>query len=98
MNVFESAQRIASDLAKQKENIMLEQLNELVSRGLLVCESNEPVLLMEDGKLLYKQMVRLKLRDQEYIEQLESKIKKLEKTLSDIRFAFAQIDLPAGDE
>ena len=70
-------------LMEQKESIILEQLSELISRGLLVVEETSPVLVRKHNpEGLYgvelKQAVRLVLKDQEYIEKLEAKVAELE--------------------
>jgi len=51
----------------------LQQLGDLVKRGLLVVEETQPVLIQSDypGHFTLQKAVRLKLRHQEYIEHLE---------------------------
>jgi hypothetical protein len=81
---------VASDLcretAKQTEDIILDQLNEFISRGLIVVEKG-PMTLIHDSyldKITINQSVSLKLKDQEYIEKLEGQIKDLEERLNTI--------------
>ena len=89
----ETAQVMLREIAKQKETIIMEQLVELTSRGLLVIEQTEPVLVETQvpgerfPKIELKQLVKLKLKDQEYIESLEARVKELEDLLAAIKKA-----------
>lgn len=61
------------DIAKQQESIILAQLNDFVSRGLILIEQG-PMQIVQDeysDKLVLKSSVRLILKDKEYIEKLE---------------------------
>lgn len=64
---------VLRDLAYQKDQIIVDQLGDLLEKGLLVIESTQPVLVQEQdkNKLTLKQSVRLVLKDKEYIERLE---------------------------
>ncbi len=71
---------MASEVAKHTENMILEQLNELISRGLLIVEKGPMSLTTCDShfsdirdpyKIKVSQIVRLVLKDREYIERLE---------------------------
>lgn len=71
---------MADEIYKQTEALILEQLNELISRGLLVIEKGPMSLTTYDShfsnvgdphKIKVSQTVKLKLKDQEYIERLE---------------------------
>lgn len=77
-------QSITNDLYKQKDNIILEQLNDLISRDLLIVEETQPVLVrdFESNKITLRQSVRLVLKDKEYIEKLERENKELKDTLT----------------
>lgn len=59
------------------EKEVLSQLSELVKRGLLRLEMGQLALAQEQGELKIVQMVRLTLRDKEYIENLEKENKEL---------------------
>ncbi|HRT83956.1 MAG TPA: hypothetical protein P5523_04895 [Bacteroidales bacterium] len=61
------------EVAEQTESLLLEQLSDLLSRGLLVVEKTEPVLTQDHstGKVQIHQKINLTLRDKEYIEKLE---------------------------
>lgn len=67
-------EKLMHDLWSQGETLVLSQLGELVTRGLLVIEKTQPVLTQEPGpgcNLKVSQAVRLVLKDREYIEKLE---------------------------
>lgn len=67
---------LLNNLQKQAENHILEQLNELVKRGLLVIKATKPVLVRDEksANMTLQQSVTLELKDQEYIEELEHKV------------------------
>tara|TARA_R110000868_G_scaffold82953_1_gene233988 strand:+ start:219 stop:491 length:273 start_codon:yes stop_codon:yes gene_type:complete len=71
--MIETLSEIMADLGKQQESIILDQLNDLVKRGLLVVESTQPVLVRNynQDKITVQQSIRLTLKDKEYIEKLE---------------------------
>lgn len=76
------------EAAKQTEEMILKQLNELIKRELLVIEETHPVLVSSfhsagfaEIEVRMERSVRLVLKDQEYIEQLEDKIQGLEQQL-----------------
>lgn len=75
---------ITKALSLQKDNIILNQLSDLVSRGLLVVEETQPVLVKEDhsDNIILKQQVRLTLKNIEYIEKLEKENSELKLLLS----------------
>ncbi len=64
-------------LQKKKESVVIEQLSELVSRGLIRIEEREPVIIEENGKIRITQKVKLVSRHQEYITELENEIEVL---------------------
>lgn len=79
-----TASEVAREMAKQSEAIILSQLQELVSRGLLVIKQTEPVLVQDPFspnpyQFTMQMKVRLRLKDQEYIEGLEKKIAAIKK-------------------
>lgn len=89
---------IVKDLARQSETIILDQLNEFISRGLIVVHRG-PMNLVQDhytDKVTIQSSVKLVLKDQEYIEQLEKENKALkeqiERTNQIIRNAFPKED------
>lgn len=67
------AESIINEFARQQEKNILEGLNDLVSRGVLVIERG-PVQLFHDqtaNRIQIAAPVTLKLNDEEYIEKLE---------------------------
>jgi len=75
-------QEVFKSLSEQKEKILLDQLEELVSRGLICVEETQPVLvetIAGPRKYVLKQAVRFILKDQEYIEELEEENRVLRK-------------------
>jgi len=81
---------VAMDIAKQQEELILESLGELITRGLLVVEKTQPVLVgrWERDRDKYtvelRQNIKLVLKDQEYIEKLEKENKELNARLQAI--------------
>jgi hypothetical protein len=66
--------KIAAQIADQTEGVILEQLSELVKRGILVIEKGPMILTSnarEPFKIEVNQVVRLVLKDRDYIETLE---------------------------
>lgn len=76
-------EKVARESARVTEESILDQLNELVSRGLLLIEETKPTLhrSVDSNKISIEKSIRLVLKDQEYIENLESKVKNLEESL-----------------
>ena len=71
------------EFTKRKESLILEELNDLISRGLLVVEETRPVMTRSPiaDKIEITQGVRLVLKDQEYISKLEAENKELKEKL-----------------
>lgn len=82
-----------TDLAQQKEANILNQLTELISRGLIVIEQTQPVLTiaqeLDEAKHTIKisQSVRLVPKDFEYIKKLEEENNQLKEQLKIIKNA-----------
>lgn len=82
--INESLERIANQISQHTERVILEQLNELLKRGLLVLERGPMQLSMSKDPVTYEdrlqisQTVKLKLKDQEYIEALEKRVEQLQ--------------------
>lgn len=69
---------VAAHVAKETESLILAQLNEHISRGLIVIEQTQPQLVSHadnPNKIEIRMSVRLKLKEQEYIESLEKNLK-----------------------
>lgn len=75
--------------ARQKESVILEQLNDLISRDLLVVQEGPQSLVrdLESDKITIQQSIRLVLKDKEYIEKLEIENRALKESIQAIREA-----------
>jgi hypothetical protein len=96
MNHNEFISQQINELLKQQEMILIDQLNELISRDLLVVESHQPVLTRSEdsGQVQLRQTVKLKLKDQEYIEKLEKENKTLKERINAIENAINKLGGP----
>jgi len=67
------------EVAKKTEETILEQLNEFISRGLIVVEVGNWSLVHDQNsdKVTMNRQVKLVLKDKEYIEKLENQVKEL---------------------
>jgi fructose-1,6-bisphosphatase/inositol monophosphatase family enzyme len=92
-------QDLVKKAAKHKESLILDQLNELISRDLLVIEETEMMLMrsQDSNEISMSQKVRLVLKDQEYIESLESKIADLEDKVATFEQRFEDMKFALGD-
>lgn len=88
-NIDEIVTKCVTDLAAQKETVLMEQLNDLISRNLLVVEETRGTLVHDPltQQVRLVQAVRLTLKDKEYIEQLETENKDLKARLEKIKAA-----------
>lgn len=93
-DTYQSISEIAMDIAKQKENLILESLGDLVTKGLLIIEQTEPVVVgqwnYEQGKYIVslKQKINLALKDKEYIQKLEKENQELRNQINTIKDCF----------
>lgn len=91
MNSYQDnlVKRTLFDVAQQTENAILEQLNDFISRGLLVVETQGPTLIQEatpTGSVLkVRNTTKLKLKDQEYIQKLETENKELREIIERLK-------------
>ena len=78
---------IQEKMASATDNMILQQLNEFISRGLIVVEVTQPVLVRsaDAASVQLCQGIRLVLKDQEYIEQLERQNATLKEHLDNIK-------------
>ena len=89
--------RAAKTIAEKKDSIILEQLNELIIRGLLIVELTEPTITTvelfatRETTIQVSQQCRLVLKDQEYIEKLEKRCEKLSSRIGRIDMALHNI-------
>jgi hypothetical protein len=93
MKAVENAQQLAHEVAKQTESLILEQLNDFISRGLICVEQVGPTFvqvvnpLNSRNTVSIQQSVRLVLKDKEYVEKLEKENKELRDILAKLRSA-----------
>lgn len=83
---------MAIKIARTKETLILESLNELISRGLLVVEETQPVLVREcdSASISVRQSVRIHLKDQEYIQKLEKENQDLKSIMANLELAISK--------
>ena len=69
-SIIESIHR---KMSEGQESMILSQLNDFISRGLIVVETTSPILVQDadSDRLVMRQACQLKLKDQEYIQKLE---------------------------
>lgn len=81
---------IANDIRVSTEKVILEQLNDFISRGLIVIESTQPILVQDptSASLKIVQHVKLTLKDKEYIVKLEEENKRLNQLVSNLEEYF----------
>ncbi len=61
-DTFEQVQRVCADISRQKERIILDQLNELLKRGLLVWEQGEEVIVQDAQWMHRGSEIKLEVR------------------------------------
>jgi hypothetical protein len=89
----ELTSELINEVLRQQESILLEQLGDLVTHGLLVCQSGPPQIIRESdpygGGGVYKfklvQSVKFVLRDAEYIAKLEAENKEMKDIIQRLR-------------
>ena len=85
----QQTERMVQQVAEQAEGLILEQLNDLVSRGLLVVElgplSFYSTSNLDGTHLKVHRTVKLVLKDKEYIETLEAENAKLKDVLARLK-------------
>lgn len=84
VNADNIASEIADKVAKATEQSILQQLNDFISRGLIEVQQTVPqfVRSFDSDVVEIRQSVTLVLKDKEYIEMLEAKVKKYEEILA----------------
>jgi len=67
-------ENIHRKMSEGQESMILHQLNDFIGRGLIVIESESPVLIRDElsDQVAVRQAIRLALKDQEYIQKLET--------------------------
>lgn len=91
----EKITEITREVISQRDAIIFEQLQELISRGLLEIREEEPVMIRVEAdfqnpgrdRIMLKQRVKLILKNQEYVEKLEAENKQLKERIARIEGA-----------
>ena len=89
--VSDTVDKLSKDILKQQDVYILSQLNELVSRGLIVVETTNPIITREnnfitgDFDIKISQGIRLVPKEFQYIKKLEEENKDLKSKLNIIR-------------
>lgn len=92
MTYFDSMSDVINDLNKQSQNIILEQLDDLIKRNILVIEQTQPVLIQDfdTHKIKINQAIKLTVKDIDYIKQLEKENQELKNKLMQLADIFAR--------
>ena len=98
--ISEQLDVIVKEISRQQEEYLLEQLQEHVSRGLIVVEKTKPRMYIEASTNKYKieESIRFKLKEQEYIEKLEEKNRELKLKLQMINTALVGVENGESEE
>lgn len=87
-------QKAIEESAKKKESIILEQLGDLVKKGLLIIEESQPMIVKTreagEEKFEMRFMIRLVLKDKDYISKLERENTFLRDKINAIESAFSR--------
>jgi hypothetical protein len=79
-------QELAQKISYEQDYMLMQQVGELVSRGILVVERGDLILTQSpDGKFSSHQFIRLSVRDMEYIRKLEEENKSLKEKLNGVK-------------
>lgn len=86
-NAITSATDIMKLAAEQSEKVVLAQLNDFISRGLIVLESTGPLLTRssDSDKIEMRYACNLVLKDKEYILKLEKENKEMKELLEKLK-------------
>lgn len=80
--------KMMHELSTKKENLIREQLQDLITDGIIVIEQDQPVVVQvpgEENRIEFRQLVRLRCRYQEVINELKEKVRHLENLLAAVR-------------
>jgi hypothetical protein len=85
-NSLDYIKPIINDLLKQKEDLILEQLGELITGKLLEIQETQPVLIQDymSNKIVLRQAVKLHFKGYERIQELEKENEELKTQLKNI--------------
>lgn len=82
-------QETLKDLLSQKESILLAQIGQLITDGVLVVQEGEPYFFRDStsDKILYKQSIKILSKESEVIDALKAENAKLKDQLELIKRA-----------
>ncbi len=89
-NTIDMFSTMANEVSNSTASAILKELNDLVSRGLLVIELGEGALVHDYSRansLQYCQKVKVVLKDKEYIEKIEAENKELKDKINALQEA-----------
>jgi len=88
--IITTSQDFAENITKQCVDLFTHQLNDLISKGLLVIENKTPMLTQDFNttQLRLSNVISVQLKDKEYIEKLEKENQELKDTLDKMNKAF----------
>lgn len=90
---LDSMQDTMREIMKKQDEIILDQLGELVKRGLIVVEKTQGYLVQSEcsNKIEWRQGIRLLPKEREYIDALEKENKMLKEKMFAIQNAVSGV-------
>jgi hypothetical protein len=84
---------IVSASVKARENLILTQLNDFISRGLIEVQTTGSIIVRspDSNDIEVKEAVTLVLKDKEYIEKLEQENRELKDKLESVNNILTQL-------
>ncbi len=85
LSLQDELSRYSEKMLIAKEGELQRQLSELVKRGILIIEEEQPSLVRkQDGEIEVCTKIRLTVKDMEYIKSLESKLSIAERRIAEV--------------
>jgi|LakMenE01Jun11ns_1017448.scaffolds.fasta_scaffold9353858_1 hypothetical protein len=84
---FDSAEKLAKAVTKAREESILSQLNDFISRELIEVRimGTQFVRIPDSTAIEYREVVKLVLKDREYIEKIEKENAELKSYVEEIK-------------
>ena len=88
----EVIQNTTNQLAKKREECIVSQLNDFISRGLINVRTTGPTIIQSQDQsgIEIREQVILELKDKEYIEQLEKENSELKQIVDTFKKALKE--------
>ena len=82
--------KTANGLAKQREQLLNNQLNDFISRGLITIKTEGPIFVQssDQNTIEIRETVTLELLDKEYIQKLENELIELRELVTKMKGVF----------